>query len=162
MIFISHKEVDSDKALKLSKYLNDKGVTSYLDVLDKKISNGNITSNVVSNLRKSTHLIVVFSEHTQGSMWVPFELGVAYERDYGIGVALWPDDEKINIETPEYLDDFPVMKGSDDIDEYIKLYKSNFAVGTESLHESRNFTKFSASTENYAERFITSLKSAIQ
>ncbi len=82
MIFISHKEKDADKAHKLSKYLTNKDVANYVDVLDDEISSGDITSNIVDKLRKASHLIVIYSEHTEKSMWVPFELGDPPQRLY--------------------------------------------------------------------------------
>ncbi len=162
MIFISHKEKDAQKALAMSKYLTKNDIENYLDVLDENIPSGNITAKIVDQLRKATHLIVIYSEHTQESMWVPFELGVAYERNNGIGVALWPDQDGVEITTPEYLHEFPIMKEDPDVDEYIKIYKSDLAPSMESLNESRNFTKSATDEIGYAESFINRLKSAIQ
>jgi hypothetical protein len=163
MIFISHKEKDADKAHGLSKYLTAQNVENYVDVLDDQISSGDITLNIVDKLRKASHLIVIYSEHTEKSMWVPFELGVAYERNNGIGVALWPDKEDAKIDTPEYLDEFPLMKTKSDIDKYIAVYTSDMqVVGMESLNESRNFSKSATTETNYAKSFIDRVKSEIQ
>jgi len=156
MIFISHKREDKDKAVEIHLYLKRKGVNSYIDVLDPNISYENVTERIVEQLRNATHLIVVFSEHTKGSMWVPFELGVAYERNNGIGIYLWPDSAYSSIQLPEYLDEFPIMETQDDLNKYIELYQKSRII-----MESREFVK-SASIENYAQRFIDELKSKLR
>ncbi len=156
MIFISHKKEDKERALRIHSYLKRQGVNSYIDVLDPKISYENVTKRIIKQLRKATHLIVVFSEYTEGSMWVPFELGVAYERNNGIGVYLWQHSTYSSpIQLPEYLDEFPIMKTQDDLDKYIELYRE-----TKIIMESREFVK-SASIKNYAQRFIDELKSKL-
>ena len=155
MIFISHKKEDETKALEIHSYLEQKGVDSYIDVLDPNISYENVTERIIEQLRNATHLIVVFSEHTKGSMWVPFELGVAYERNNGIGIYLWPDNAYLSIQLPEYLYEFPIMETQDDLDKYIELYRESRIIT-----ESREFVK-SASIENYAQRFIDELKSKL-
>ncbi len=156
MIFISHKKEDKDKALKIYSYLKQRGVDSYIDVLDPYISYENVTERIIEQLRNATHLIVVFSEYTKNSMWVPFELGVAYERNNGIGIYLWPDSAYSLIQLPEYLDEFPIMKTKNDLDKYIELYRKSIIA-----MESREFVK-SASIENYAQRFIDELKSKLR
>ncbi len=156
MIFISHKKEDKGKALGLEKYLKERDIDSYVDVLDSEINPTNVTERIVDNLRRTTHLIVIFSEHTTKSMWVPFELGVAYERDSGIGVLKWADSEQSKIILPEYLNEFPVMNQSD-IDKYIDLYKKpRRIVATESYDFSE-----AASSKGYAKGFIDQLKSNI-
>jgi len=155
MIFISHKKEDKNKALDIHCYLKEKNVNSYIDVLDPSITYENVAQRIIEQLRKATHLIVVFSEHTKGSMWVPFELGVAYERNNGIGIYLWPDSAYSPIYLPEYLNEFPIMENWNDLDKYIELYRESIII-----MESRGFVK-SASIENYAQRFIDELKSKL-
>jgi hypothetical protein len=156
MIFISHKKEDKNKALDIHCYLKEKNVNSYIDVLDPSITYENVAQRIIEQLRKATHLIVVFSEHTKESMWVPFELGVAYERNNGIGIFLWPDNHGLYIKFPEYLDEFPVMKSVKDLDKYIKLYRE-----TKIAMESIDFVK-SASVKNYTQQFIDELKSELR
>jgi len=155
MIFISHKKEDEEKALKLEKFLKEKDIDCYVDVLDSTITATNVTERIVKNLRDANHLIVIFSEHTVKSMWVPFELGVSFERNNGIGVLLWPDNENTTLITPEYLDEFPIMKDANGVNKYIELYKQQTV-----LMEKYGFQK-TASPKNYASTFIKSLKSKL-
>lgn len=49
------------------------------------------------------------------SMWIPFELGVGYERNEGVGILL--NGYVANL--PEYLDEFPVIKSINYLDQFI-------------------------------------------
>lgn len=170
-IFISHKKEDSEKAKNVAKYIKENySFNTYVDVLDDGINSGiNITERIVNKLRSSTHLLVLFSEHTIKSMWVPFELGVSYERQQGIGVLVWPEGVDINYELPEYLDEFPKLqckkknRGDNcqptDLDKYlneIKKYPTKSILLDSINAESFNFRK-TASEVNYAREFIDRL-----
>ena len=173
-IFISHKKEDSDKAKEVYDYIVDNwSFEAYLDEFDSYISHHNVVERIVDNLRKSTHILVLFSEHTIKSMWVPFELGVAYEREQGIGVLIWPDGVNINYKLPEYLDEFPKLNCNkkyyddkcytNDLDKYLNIIVNypNKQILMESMkYESFGFRK-TASKVNYAEEFIKRLKNEL-
>jgi len=152
-----------------------------LDVLDNEIDGTtNITEHIVEKLRNATHLLVIFSEETKKSMWVPFELGVSYERNHGIGVLLWADDSMNKSELPEYLDAFPLMKSKsisrgtgllsqflDNIDMYD--FKSDLRKYLNQIKEKEKFesiniksgmesAKLNESKSDYVEAFIRELK----
>ena len=173
-IFISHKKEDSDKAKQVYDYITKEWqFDTYLDELDYQISKYNVVDRIVDNLRKSTHLLVLFSEHTIKSMWVPFELGVAYEREQGIGVLIWPDKTNLSYNLPEYLDEFPKLNCNkknendycdpSDLDKYLNVIKKypNKQILIESIateeFDSLGFRK-TASKVNYAKEFIEKLK----
>lgn len=175
-IFISHKKEDSKKAEEVAEYIKKKynfGV--YVDTLDENINKKiNITDRIVDKLRNSTHILVVFSEHTKGSMWVPFELGVSYERNQGIGVLIWPDKVNISYDLPEYLEDFPILKcnknfdnakcSSSDLNKYLDEVKKYPQIDLENLSEGlQNFTKETGyrNSTNYARTFIDNLKNKL-
>jgi hypothetical protein len=174
-IFISHKKEDSDKAEYVAKYIKQNyKLDVYVDTLDDNInSTTNITDRIVNKLKGSTHLLVVFSEHTTKSMWVPFELGVSYEREQGIGVLIWPD-KRIKDDLPEYLDEFPKLNCypqynngnciNSDLDKYLNEVKkySSTKPSFESLDESTFTHRTTASAKtNYAREFIDSLNSKL-
>ena len=126
-IFISHKQEDSNKAKKIAQYIkNEYKFDTYVDILDNKInSTTNITERIVGKLRETTHLLVIFSEHTEKSMWVPFELGVSYERNQGIGVLLWADSYLEKDKLPEYLNNFPVMNSKKKEQSFCDVWGNN-------------------------------------
>lgn len=65
-VFISHKEENKDYAVYVQNFLHHCGIKSFLDITDKG-PNGyqSITDWIIENLRNSTHLLVIFSEHTK-------------------------------------------------------------------------------------------------
>jgi len=175
-IFISHKKEDSNKALELEKYIKSKypSYKVYVDELDNKINSyDNVTDRIVYQLRKSNHLLVIFSEHTQKSMWVPFELGIAYERDQGIGVFIWEDNYLDLNNLPEYLDEFPILKcdkndkdecTTKDLDKYLKQIKSKSQQINESdsiTYGNEQFESTASVQKSYAKEFINELKSKL-
>lgn len=121
MIFISHRQADEQKAKQMAELLRGKGVQYYLDVLDPATKTASdITQHIMSTLDKCSHVIVMFSNNTEGSMWVPFELGAAYKGGKGIGTYLLDQ-----IKTPEYLNTFPKMRSSYDVDKFVEEYRSD-------------------------------------
>jgi hypothetical protein len=158
-IFISHKKEDENKAIIISNYIKEKyGFHTYVDALDPEIQEyDNVTGRIVDKLRESTHLLVIFSEHTIKSMWVPFELGVAYEREEGIGVYIWPDEE-LSYDLPEYLDEFPKLKNKKHLDEYLNLINEIPTKEQLILERSESLGyKVRAKDVNYAREFINML-----
>lgn len=120
MIFISHRQADTEAATELYKAITSRGIPAYLDVLDPSIKSAEqITDHIIGALNKCTHVIVVFSANTAGSLWVPFELGAAYQANKGIGTWLI---SKVTL--PEYLQAFPVMETSAHLGAYISEYQS--------------------------------------
>lgn len=157
MIFISHRRADELPAKQMAAYLKAKNVESYLDVLDPSTKSAfDITKHIMSNLSKCSHVIVIFSKNTEGSMWVPFELGAAYKSEKGIGTYL-----SETVSTPEYLNTFPKMKTSSDIDKFIDEYKQDQALTKSARFDDRTIVLNEASSSGKAERFITRLKSRL-
>lgn len=151
MIFISHQNRDSAMAKRVSDYITGKGVQCYLDVLDPLSRTAtDITKHIILNLNKSSHVIAVFSTNTAHSMWVPFELGYAYNAQKGIGTY-----NLDNCAIPEYLTAFPVMKDSNGLDLFIKRYNLNSMIA-KSRNES--LTKLSSAAGITSESFIRELK----
>ena len=157
MIFISHRKADTHSAKQVDSYLKSKNVSTYLDVLDPTATSAfDITKHIVNNLNKCSHVIVVFSRNTEGSMWVPFELGAAYKADKGIGTYF------VELcSTPEYLNTFPKMKTSADIDNFIDLYKQDKNLNKSFRYDDNSIVLNEESKSANADKFITRLKSRL-
>ena len=82
-VFISHKQEDSLYAKLVKRQLDLLNVDSYLDVLDTSINGGGeaLTDHIKDQLNSCTDIIVVMSEATKYSWWVPFEIGMAAQID---------------------------------------------------------------------------------
>ena len=81
-IFISHKTEDSAKALDANSFLSKFGLNSYLAVLDDVIDREpDVSTYLRGIIEKYDNLLVIFTEKTKLSWWVPFKVGIATQLD---------------------------------------------------------------------------------
>lgn len=115
-IFISHKLEDSITANLIAKELKAIKVDYYLDLLDSSITeNGKaLTNHIRANLNSCTDIIVVMSNVTRLSQWVPFEVGMAAQIDMPTATFL-----KEDVSLPEFLQYWPRLKRYTDIRKYV-------------------------------------------
>lgn len=125
-VFISHKKEDGSRALLVKDALDKKGVPSYLDVLDNDTANDGkaLTDHIKTNLNSCTDVIVVMTESTKKSWWVPFEIGMSAQKDMPTASFL-----SSNVELPDYLSYWPRLKDVEDIATYVDVRRS-FERGT--------------------------------
>lgn len=116
-IFISHKKEDEGVALDVKKTLVKCGVEAYLDLLDNTISGDGekLTEHIKEKLSGCTDVIVVLSEQTKKSWWVPFEIGMATQNDMPIANYL-TCFEKL----PDFLEYWPRLKNQQDVLKYVE------------------------------------------
>ena len=127
-VFISHKSTDSVQALKVATAFAKNNVEYYLDVLDSKIvGNGReLTEHIKQNLNNCTDIIVVMSEATKTSWWVPFEVGMSAQVDMPTASFL-----KENVSLPSYLGYWPRLKTESDVDKYVAVRRRISRILTE-------------------------------
>lgn len=148
-VFISHKSSDKSQALEIASYLKNRGITSYVDVLDPVLqSTDDITAVIVQRIRGCSHLMAVTSLDTAKSWWVPFEIGVATDQDRRIATyALQPAD------LPDYLKKWPIMNNTQHLDAFVQLYKRDKVVALSESSFARDILS--------ADSFHRSLKSQL-
>lgn len=93
----------------------------YLDLLDFTVTrNGKeLTDHIKRNLNNCTDIIVIMSDATRYSQWVPFEVGMSAQNDMPTATFL-----QENVSLPEFLDYWPRLKQPSDIRKYIAVRKS--------------------------------------
>lgn len=151
-VFISHKKEDSLEASKVAIYLKAHSVESYLDVMENITIDDPkaLTEHLKSRMHECSDLLVVLSNKTWESWWVPFEIGMAAEKDFPM-VSYMKD----LIKPPEYLQYYPALKSYSDISKYVQKSTSriNEASSFEkyggSLNEAVNFSKRASITEKF-------------
>lgn len=119
-VFISHQKKDSDVAGKIADYLEDAGIDIYFDQYDNTIDRSNPESVVRAikyGIENSSHMLVVFSPNTLGSMWVPWEIGYAYHSPIILGVLRLKGVAKEKI--PEYLKVVKIVSDIWDLNSFI-------------------------------------------
>lgn len=116
-VFISHKQEDSYTANKIANELKAINVPYYLDILDHSITrNGKeLTDHIKRKLNDCTDIIVVMSESTRYSQWVPFEVGMSAQNDMPTATFL-----QENVSLPDFLVYWPRLKQPSDIRKYIE------------------------------------------
>lgn len=155
-VFISHKNLDRDIALKVQRVLKSKQVEAYLDLLDESITGKGevLTKHIKQKLNECTDILVVMSENTKGSWWVPFEIGMAAQRDLPTVSYL-----QAGVILPDYLSYWPRLKNDLDLEKYVDTrIKIKRQILNEQLHRGTVF----ASAVSETERFYNELKAQLR
>ena len=80
-VFVSHKKDDEADALHIAKCIDLYGLVPWVDVMDPSIEDGPELGNKIKDIiTNSFSLLVVVSDVTKESWWVPFEIGIAFDQ----------------------------------------------------------------------------------
>lgn len=95
-IFLSHSSIDKSYFRNLRNFFSQYGANIYIDQFDENLPNrtsvqtANLLVNKISSYRK---FIVLVTENSLNSNWVPWELGFAHGRKRHNDIALMPISE---------------------------------------------------------------------
>src|SRR5882762_4340986 len=85
-IFISYQRQDEKYASDVTDYITSKQLDVYFDLEDNDLKGKNQTTNprevtnaIRKGLNESEYMLVIISPTTYKSLWVPFEVGYAYD-----------------------------------------------------------------------------------
>jgi hypothetical protein len=116
-VFISHQQADSAKAAEVARHLKNRhGIDSYLDVVDPKIgshSGPDLADHVRAQMDTCDSLLAVVSYETAKSQWVPWEIGIATEKDFPLATFA-----NTYLPLPEFLQKWPYMTSLAELDQY--------------------------------------------
>ena len=78
-VFVSYRHKDQATAISLAQELSDFNWDVFIDVHDDTLSPGDndLDDSLVKAIINAITMIIVVSDDTQGSWWVPWEIGVA-------------------------------------------------------------------------------------
>jgi len=144
-VFISHKREDSELASHLATKINGyRDCQAYVDVLDARLGLdgddlGDYFRKVISDC---THLMAVISGRTVASWWVPFEIGIATEKQYPLSTFA-----SAQVSLPDYLQKWPYLRSDADVDKYLRVAVD---VGTNVLR--KNILTEDMRTASFAQR----------
>lgn len=121
---MSHRRDDAAVAKSVADRLKLRGLGVYLDVVDPiLVKDGpDLGEYLRARLGECSQLLAVVSAATQGSWWVPWEIGVATEKTYRIATFMTQD-----VSTPGYLQKWPYLRTAEDLDVYAELSKRSEA-----------------------------------
>lgn len=146
-IFISHKRTDTILAQRIAtRFRVTHSIESYLDVIDPYIDGPveRLADHIRSEMGKCTQLLAVVSSTTTSSQWVPWEIGVATEKDFPLATF-----SVEGVAPPEFLRKWPYLRTDADLDAYARVSKqadvalaSNRRVLTEATARSTSTKSF--------------------
>lgn len=133
--FISHKKEDEYTATRIASELRLLGVSFYLDIMDNSVTrNGKeLTDHIRANLNDCTDIIVIMSEQTRYSQWVPFEVGMSAQLNMPTATFL-----QENVYLPEFLEFWPRLKYPSDIRKYVAV-RRRYEIQRRSHYDSFDF-----------------------
>lgn len=120
-VFISHKKEDDLYARLVANRLRVNGHLYYLDVIDESLGkNGDdLSDHIREKMTECDSLIAVVSAATILSWWVPWEIGLATEKDYPLSTYLTDGSHP-----PEYMRKWPVLRSTQDLDQFASRIES--------------------------------------
>jgi hypothetical protein len=156
-IFISHKREDILLAKHAYNLLSSQ-IECYLDEYDRHLvsSVSDLGDYFRDQLHNSTHLLAIVSEITQSSWWVPFEIGMATERDYPIATY-----SPALVDLPSYLKKWPYLQSPGDL----TTYKAQLLLPRREIAKALSgagMTKLASRAETSGSAFNASLKLALR
>jgi hypothetical protein len=155
-VFLSHKREDKNECRKIAEYLKEAQIDYYLDELDQELQQaaqqGNpllITESIKKGIRESTHMLVVVSEKTYKSHWVPFEIGYGHSAilDKSLEEGIKENRIKLSVLTlkdiseknlPDYLQVAFIIRGTKSLNDYISQITNKLEKSL--INESRLFS----------------------
>ena len=96
-VLLSYKHADQSTAWGLAKDLDQKGRRVFIDVHDDTLAPAqtDLDDALVTAISKSDTMIIIVSDGTQGSWWVPWEIGVSDALPQTEGHVQAPDQQII-------------------------------------------------------------------
>jgi hypothetical protein len=136
-VFLSHKSEDKAACRIIAEYFKDAEIDYYLDENDEILQSAAIagdsfliTESIKKGIRASTHMLVVISEKTFTSPWIPFEIGYGHAAiiDKGLDEGKHADIIKLAVLTlknisetplPDFMKTAYIIRGTKSLNEYI-------------------------------------------
>jgi hypothetical protein len=146
-VFLSHKNEDSQIAGLIAQRLRTvHQIDVYLDVIDRNLdkSGPDLADYIRAEMSKCTQLLAIISPRTSGSQWVPWEIGVATEKEQPLASFVEPPAG-----IPEFLQKWPYLRTMNDVDQYAAaskntriLFEDSARRSTASVAQKRAFREF--------------------
>jgi len=138
-VFISHYSKDTELAEAYAKDLKNLGFHIYFDIYDP-IVNGvaDRPAHIKAEIEISTDLLVIITNNTKDSWWVPFEIGLSTSADNRI-VSINHGNQSL----PSFIRKWPVIDTDEQYNIYLKELTKNRdqLLKEDVILKSRNFSK---------------------
>lgn len=122
-VFISHKSEDIEAAKALAEIITSRGIDVYLDINDSGLQSATRENNaqeivdcIERALSVSSHILVLVTNKTKQSWWVPYEIGYSKKGTKQIASILLKDV----VDFPDFLQIEKKLRGLNDLKNYIQ------------------------------------------
>lgn len=148
-VFVSHQSADANTATNVARRLKTlHDIDCYLDVIDPYIGRPgeDLAAHIRVQMAKCTQLLAIVSDATKASQWVPWEIGVATEKDYPLATYA-----ASNALPPEFLRKWPYLRTDAHLDQYALASKTarNTLVRKRSANLTESVARGSSTSEFY-------------
>lgn len=119
-VFVSHKKEDTPKAREVAACIASYDLTAWLDELDPHVhpDADNLTEVIRDRLDRSFSIMAVVTHATKESWWVPFEIGIGYEKERQLATYC---EAPRRTSLPEFLDGWPLVCDHEDLHAWCDL-----------------------------------------
>lgn len=112
-IFLSHSHKDRELIQPVIAFLRSHGVKIYVDWLDEgmpDVISGETAKKIKERIQQQRKFLVLVTEHSKDSRWVPWELGYADSKKGMKHIGTLPVAEKEDFVKNEYLRIYPKIE----------------------------------------------------
>ena len=119
-VFLSYRHSDKATAWELARDLNRRGRRVYIDVHDNTLApgQGDLDDALVTAIDNSNTMIVIVSDKTQESWWVPWEVGVS--TPFGKPRAMYKPQTSRPL--PAYLEKLKRLRNSAEANSWVTAF----------------------------------------
>ena len=120
-VFLSYRHADQPTALGLANDLDRQGRRVFIDVHDDALAPGEVELDdaLMTAIDKSNAMIVIVSDETQSSWWVPWEIGVSTA--FGKPRALYKPQTHGPL--PAYLEKLKRLRNSTEANSWVTAFR---------------------------------------
>lgn len=159
-VFISYQRKDEKYAGDVANYIMSKKIDVYFDLEDNDLKKQNqrtdpkkVTEAIKKGLNRSDYMLVVVSPDTYRSLWVPFEVGYAYDKK-GDKMKLLRH-KGIDKETmPAYLKVKELLNGITPLDKFLLHIRKGYTLYESLLKKGEEVKVFSAYSSNPLNQYL--------
>lgn len=159
-IFISYQRKDEDYAGEVATYIMSKQLDVYFDLEDNDLKEQNQKNNpkgVPNALKKvlnqSHYMIVIVSPNTYRSLWVPFQVGYAFDKK-GEKMKILRHKEIDKNNMPDYLKVKELLQGTISLNRFLgSIHQENF-IYENLLKKGGEIKTFSAYNSNPLNKYL--------
>ena len=159
-IFISYQRKDEGYASEVADYIMSKQIDVYFDLEDNdlKLSNQRnnpkaVTDAIRNGLNRSDYILVIVSPDTYRSLWVPFEVGYAFDKKGGkMKVLRHKGISKTSM--PAYLKVKEMLHGTRALNSFLNAIRKKHHIYESLLEKGERVKSFSEYSSNPLSKYL--------